>query len=143
MFRRIVVPVDLAHREALARALDVAAGLAKQYSIPIVYVGVTAETPTPVAHNPGEFAERMRDFAAEEAAKHGIAAEGRGYASHDPAIDVDAAILTAVDEVDADLVVMASHIPNLANHLWPSHGGHVAARAKASVMIVRPEGEEE
>lgn len=142
MFRRLVVPIDLAHREALTRVLAVAADLARHYAIPVTYVGVTAETPTPQAHSPGEFAAKMQAFAADEAARHGIEADGKGYASHDPAIELDTAILNALEEADADLVVMASHIPNLADHLWPSHGGHIAARAKASVLIVRPQGNE-
>ena len=37
----------------------------------------------------------------------------------------------------ADLVVMASHIPNVADHFWPSNGGSIASRADVSVMLVR------
>lgn len=137
MYSKIMVPVDLAHVDALGRALAAAADLAKHYGIPVVYVGVTAETPTPVAHNPGEFAQKMDAFAKAQAAEHGIDAEGLGYASHDPAVEIDHTLLVAAEKAEADLIVMASHIPNLADHLWPSHGGHVAARARASVLVVR------
>ena len=89
MYTKIMVPVDLTHLDALDRALTTAADLATHYKIPVVYVGVTAETPTPVAHNPGEFAQKMDAFAKAQAAKHGIAAEGLGYASHDPAIEIE------------------------------------------------------
>ncbi|MEM1044539.1 MAG: universal stress protein [Pseudomonadota bacterium] len=137
MFNRIMVPIDLAHADALGRALDTAADLARHYGIPVAYVGVTAETPTAVAHNPGEYAQKIRAFAEEQATRHGIAAEGLGYASHDPATDIDQTLLRAAEETGADLIVMASHIPGIADHFWPSHGGHMASRANASVFIVR------
>ena len=37
----------------------------------------------------------------------------------------------------ADLVVMATHVPNLTDYIWASHGGHLASHAKASVFLVR------
>ena len=140
MYTKIMVPVDLVHLDALERALRTAADLATHYKIPVVYVGVTAETPTPVAHNPGEFAQKMDAFAKSQAAEHGIDTAGVGYASHDPAVDIDKTLLAAAEQTGADLIVMASHIPNLADHLWPSHGGHVASQAHASVFVVRDTG---
>ncbi|MCA8881138.1 MAG: universal stress protein [Rhodobacteraceae bacterium] len=137
MFEKIMVPVDLAHRKSLARALETAAALGKVFDAPVVYVGVTAETPTPSGHNPKEFQAHLDDFAAEESRSHGHKAEARAFPSHDPAIDLNDTLLKAADEIGADLIVMASHIPNVADHLWPSHGGQVAKRAKASVFVVR------
>lgn len=137
MFRKIMVPVDLAHVNHLQPTLEVAADLGKHYSVPVAYVGVTAETPTAMAHNPVEFATRMEAFSAEQAKRHAIVAEGYGYPSHDPAIDLDKTLLKAIGEIGADLVVMASHIPNLADHLWPSHGGSLASHARVSVFVVR------
>ena len=141
MFSKIMVPVDLVHLDHLGRLLQVAADLARQYGAMVCYVGVTAETPTPVAHNPTEFDRKIREFAASEAAKHGIEAEGRGYPSHDPAIDINRILVNAADEIGADLIVMTSHIPNITDHLWPSHGGYVATHAKASVMVIRSQGD--
>ena len=48
-----------------------------------------------------------------------------------------AALRKAIEEVGADLVVMATHIPGAAEHLFASHGGSVAAHAKISVFLVR------
>lgn len=137
MFERIMVPVDLNHTERLTRALDAAAALAERFGATATYVGVTAETPTGLAHDPEEFDRRVKAFAEAQAQRHGHKTEGRGYPSHDPSIDLDDTLLKAADELGADLIVMASHIPNLADHLWPSHGGRVAKRAKASVFVVR------
>ena len=57
--------------------------------------------------------------------------------AHDPATEVDDALLRAIDETGADLVVMQSHIPGLVDYVWPSNGGKIAGHAKASVMVVR------
>ena len=64
MYRKLVVPVDLAHVERLGKAITTATDLASHYGIPICFVGVTAETPTEVAHTPKEFVERLEAFGA-------------------------------------------------------------------------------
>lgn len=137
MFNKIMVPVDLKHVSQLERALSVAANLSKSFSAPVVYVGVTPETPTSLAHNPKEYQAKLEAFAADQAARHGLEATAQGFPSHDPAVDLNDTLLEAVTETGADVVVMASHIPNLADHLWPSHGGQIARRAPVSVFVVR------
>ena len=137
MYSKIMVPVDLFHTDKLGKALQTAADLASHYGASVCYVAVTANTPTALAHNPAEFAERLKAFAAAQAEAHGHSAESRAYASRDPAIDLDATLLKAVDETGADLVVMASHIPGVVDHIWPSNGGTIAAHARASVLVVR------
>ncbi|PWR03497.1 universal stress protein UspA [Meridianimarinicoccus roseus] len=137
MYTHIMVPVDLAHADRLPRALETAALLGRAAQAKVTYVGVTAETPTGLGHNPDEYADRLAQFAQEQGEQHGITTAARAYASHDPAIDLNDTLLKAADDLEADCIVIASHIPNVADHLWPSHGGAVARRAKASVFVVR------
>lgn len=137
MFKRIMVPVDLAHAPRLGTALQCAADLAKLYDVPLTYVGITAATPSSVAHNPTEFEQKLKAFAQSEATKHGIDAVAHTAIVHDPTIQIEATLRRMIDETDADLVVMASHIPNVMDHFWPSNGGKLAEHAKCSVMIVR------
>lgn len=137
MFNRIMVPVDLAHVGQLDRALDCAADLARHYGATLVYVGVAAATPGSVAHTPEEFADKMAAFAASQGETAGVEAEGVALTSHDPTTDLDPTLLKAVEDTGADLVVMASHVPNLTDYIWPSNGGTVAKRAKVSVLVVR------
>lgn len=138
MFNRIMAPVDLAHTDRLRRALDCAADLAKHYDAEITYVGVTSTTPGKVAHNPEEFAGKLDAFARDEAAKHGLVAKAHSVIAHDPTTEVDDALMRATVEVDADLVVMASHVPGALDYIWPSNGGKLAEHAQCSVMVVRP-----
>ena len=39
--------------------------------------------------------------------------------------------------VGADLVIMASHVPGMLEHIFSSHGGYIAQHAKVSVFVVR------
>lgn len=137
MFHNIVVPVDLAHAESLEKALAVSADLAKHYGARVTYVSVTSAAPGKVAHTPEEFGEKLARFAAAQAETRGIEAGSHPEISHDPAIDLDKTLLKAAEALEADLIVMASHVPGLADYLWPSNGGTVAGHARASVMVVR------
>ena len=137
MFTRIVVPVDLAHTELLDKALETASDLARHYGATLTYVSVTAETPTSIARNPEEFGEKLADFARARAAADGLTIDAVPYIATDPTIDIDAILLRAAEEAGADLVVIASHKPGLADYFWGSHGGRLASHAGISVFVVR------
>ncbi len=138
MYRKIMVPVDLGHVERLDKALATAADLSRHYDIPLCYVGVAAATPGSLAHRPEEFAARLDAFAREEAARRNVADAGSAACiSHDPTTDLDATLLQAIRDTGADLVVMASHVPGLAEHLFASNAGYVAMHAEVTVMVVR------
>lgn len=137
MYTKIMVPVDLAHVERLDKALTTAADLAKHYGVSVCYVGVTAATPGQVAHNPKEYNAKLEQFGAQQASRHGIEATTRTILSHDPAVDLDQALLRALGDTGADLVVMASHVPGLAEHIFASNAGYVASHAKVSVFVIR------
>ncbi|MCA8930271.1 MAG: universal stress protein [Alphaproteobacteria bacterium] len=137
MFQKIMVPVDLAHAARMERATATAADLAKLYGAAVVYVGVTTSAPSAIAHTPQEYAGKLKSFAADQAARHGHSATSHAMVSHDPSIDLDETLMRGIDETGADLVVMASHIPNVTDHFWPSNGGRIASHAKSSVFIVR------
>jgi nucleotide-binding universal stress UspA family protein len=132
-----MVPIDLAHKDNQKRALQCGADIAKLYGAQVVYVGVTAETPGSLGHNPSEYNDKLMAFAAAEGESYGIDATSKMEISHDPTSDLDDTLLRAIDDTGADLVVMASHIPGLTDYIWPSNGGKVASHAKISVMVVR------
>ena len=137
MFRHIMIPVDLGHLDKLQKALDVAAAEAKHHGCPVTYVSVTGNTPGPQGHTPEEFKSKLADFGAAQAETHGISAHAHTVVAHDPSVDVDDKLLAAVEEIGADLVIMASHPPNVADYFWPSHGGSLASHASVSVLLVR------
>ena len=137
MFKHILVPVDLAHLGTLDRALLVAAQEARQHGARITYVSVSGTGPGAVAHNPEEFRTKLDEFARQQGEIHKIDAEALALFSNDVTTDVDDALLDAVKESDADLVIMASHKPGIAEYFWPSNGGKLASHAGTSVFLVR------
>lgn len=139
MFERIMVPVDLAHADRLGRALTVASSLARSHGSEVVYVGVTTGTPTSVAHSPEEYRGKLETFAGEAGTKGGHPARAHAIVSHDPSIDMDSKLVEAAEEIGADLVVMATHVPGIGDIFGPNHGGALARHARTSVFLVRGE----
>jgi nucleotide-binding universal stress UspA family protein len=137
MFRKIMVPVDLAHVGEIGKALDTAADLAKHFEARVDYVGVTTDTPSDVAHTPGEFRKKLEAFSAEQAREHGISTAAKPVVCADPAAELDKCLSDAGDELGTDLVVMASHHPGVMEHLVSSNAGYLAAHSDVSVFVVR------
>ena len=137
MYRKIVVPVDLAHAGRLEKALKTAADLARHYSVPVVYVGVASTVPDEVARTPAEYAGKLEAFAAAQAEAHGIEATSHPLVSADPQGDLNKLLRNTIERLGADLVVMASHAPSWLDWLLPSHGGSIAEHSDASVFVVR------
>lgn len=137
MYRKIVVPVDLAHLARLDKALGVAADLARHYGVPVVYVGVAGTVPDDVARSPQAYTAKLAAFAEEQAKTHGIEASAHALASPDPEAELNRLLRAAVEKLGADLVVMASHAPSWLDWLLPSHGGSLAEHSDASVFVVR------
>jgi nucleotide-binding universal stress UspA family protein len=132
-----MVPIDLEHADRMGKAISTACDLAKQFGAKLTFVGVASEAPGPAAHNPAEFEKKLEEFAQDNAADLADRVHSKTYVAHDPAAQIDSILLDAVKDIGADLVVMASHIPNVMNTIWPSHGGKMASHAHVSVFVIR------
>jgi nucleotide-binding universal stress UspA family protein len=134
-----MVPIDLAHVDKLEKSLTTATDLAKFYDASVCYVGVTSSAPTSVAHNLEEFEEKLNRFAEEQGRKHNIKAHARVVTTPDPVTEVDDRLVEAVSDVGADLVVMSSHVPGVADHLhlMSSNASHITKHSSVSVFVVR------
>ncbi|WP_420346490.1 universal stress protein [Pelagibius sp.] len=137
MYKKIMVPVDLGHTEKLDKALATAADLSKVYEAPVQMVAVTTTAPSAVAHNPEEFARKLADYAAAESARHGVAFAADALTSPDPAVDLDETLGREAHAIGADLIVMASHVPGLTEHVFASRAGYLASHTDISVFVVR------
>lgn len=56
---------------------------------------------------------------------------------NDVAVDLGNVLIKAAEDMGVDLIVMASHIPGLLEHIFASNAGYVASHAKCSVYVVR------
>jgi nucleotide-binding universal stress UspA family protein len=138
MFRRIMVPVDLAHAARLERALAASADLARASGAELVYVGVTGSQPGTVARTFEEFRAKLDAFARATAERLGHPnARAEAIRLHDVTVDLDRALIAKAREIDADLIVMGSHVPGALEHLIGSNAGYVASHAPISVFVVR------
>ena len=63
MFSKIMVPVDLVHKDTLAKALDVAGDMAQRYDATIDVVSVGGDLPSELGHDPKEFGGTLQEFA--------------------------------------------------------------------------------
>ncbi|MBS3743130.1 MAG: universal stress protein [Wenzhouxiangellaceae bacterium] len=139
MYKKIMVPVDLEHTEKIEKALDGAAELAKSYDLPVCYVAVMGRVPNRVAPSPEKFEAELNMFAREQGDKHGIKTECKAVPSVDVPVELDDKLLEAIDDVGADLVVMASHIPGVADklHLISSNAAYMVKHSEVSIFVVR------
>jgi nucleotide-binding universal stress UspA family protein len=137
MYTKIMVPVDLRHIEKLDKALATAADLSKHYDAPAQLVGVTSSAPSSVAHSPEEYATKLKEFAAAEGKKRGVEFGAHAITSPDPARDLDDTLGREAHDIGADLIVMGSHEPGFAEHLFSSNAGYLASHTDISVFVVR------
>ncbi len=137
MYKKIMVPVDLRHTEKLEKAIATAADLSRHYKVPAQFVGVTSSAPSSVAHNPEEYATKLQQFAAAEGKKRGVEFGAHAITSPDPTIDLDDTLGREAHDIGADLIVMGSHVPGFAEHLFSSNAGYLASHTDISVFIVR------
>jgi len=139
MYKSILVPTDLEHTEKLHKSLETAIHLAQHYGAHLCYAAVTSTAPSSVASSPEGFEEALKQFAAEQGQQHGIDTSAVTLIAHDPSVELDDKLLETIEKTGTDLVVMASHVPGLADklHILHSNAGKVATRAKVSVFVVR------
>jgi len=137
MYNTIMVPIDLAHQDKLDKAISTAADISKCYGANLHFVGVTGSALSAAAHNEAEFASKLEAFAKDQSSRLGVEAAAKAMHSNDPAIDLDATLEKAATELDADLIVMGSHVPGFMEHVISSNAGYLATHSKVSVFVVR------
>jgi len=137
MFKHIMVPVDLAEPDKVGRALSVAADLARHYGAPMTLVSVSGGLQGKVSHSHEEYGRRLAAFAEKIARAEAVEVGSLNYGVPDPSVEVDHKLMQAIDDLGADLVVMATHQPGWLDYIVNSHGGRLASHAPISVFVVR------
>jgi nucleotide-binding universal stress UspA family protein len=136
-YTHIMLPINLEHADRMGKAIETALALAVQFGAKLTFVGVTSELPGMSAQNPAEFKDKLSALAQRHGENLPQGAQSKMYVAHDPTAQIDRILLDAIQDVGADLVVMASRIPNVMNAIWPSYGGKMASHADISVFVVR------
>ena len=140
MFKRILVPVDLAETDLAKIAIESACKMVRESGGTVRLLNVMPMTPVMLAeYVPPDF-EAQQKTASEEAlaiiASECPLAPGRvtsvvrqGGIYHE--------ILEEAKNIGADLIVMSSHRPAMKTYFLGSNAGHVVRYAKCSVLVVR------
>ena len=141
MYKNILVPIDLAHRSSWRKALPVAVKQARHGDaklqvmtvVPEIDIGATA------VHYPKGFGRKIQEEAKQRLDEilqqeipqnmsvQGIVEQGSIYRE----------ILRVARDIKADLIVMASHRPELTDYLIGSNAARVVRHAQCSVLVVR------
>jgi nucleotide-binding universal stress UspA family protein len=140
MFKSILVPIDVAHRSswrvAIPQSLELARGGRGRMAVMTVVREATAMLEG--VRLPFQVEKRVEDARTQLAA---IVAEFRGVG-----IDIEQEvrfgsigheILGAARQRDVDLIVMASHRPEMLDYLIGPNAAHVALHASCSVLVLR------
>ena len=137
MYSKILLPIDLAHAGKMNKAIVTAVEVAKAHDAQLTMMGVTGEEPGAVAHDPNDYARRFEAFVDEQAKAHGISIGALEKVSVDVPAQLPRILEREAQEHGYDLIVMASHVPGLLDHVFTSNAGHVATHSTASVFVVR------
>ena len=140
MFKRILVPVDLADTDLAKAAIETAVSLSRASGGSVRLLNVLPMTPVMLAeYVPADFDAQQRQTAEEALAI--IAKESGTEPGHITTIvrqgGIYHEILEEAAAVKADLIVMTSHRPAMRTYFLGSNAGYVVRYAKCSVLVVR------
>jgi universal stress protein F len=136
MYKTILVPVDMSHLERGKSMIDVARKQGDKDS-QIILLHVIEEIPTwAAAEIPAGIMDKSRQTIHEElqeiASAASIKADVEIRSGHPYKT-----ILDKAGEVEADLIIVASHKPGLQDYFLGSTAAKVVRHAKCSVLVVR------
>ena len=140
MFKKILVPIDVSQSDSGEASFKIASGLAGKTGAKLILLNVIGDIPNLVANQlPSNYTETMEKSSAEAleevASRNGLASGSYELqTSHGQIYDK---IIEAAEKGGVDLIVIASHQPELSNYLLGSTAGKVVRHAHCSVLVVR------
>jgi nucleotide-binding universal stress UspA family protein len=140
MSRKILVPIDLEHGEHVDEVLRIAAKLAASGDAQVELLTVIEAAPVIVSQYLPESYEAMASSKAEQdlaALAAGLGAAADRWRTTVRFGGTYQEILAHAEKVGADLIVIGSHKPNVADYLLGSTAARVVRHARCSVYVVR------
>jgi len=140
VFKSILVPVDTAHRSSWQHALPQAIELAKPAGGTVTVMTVVRDIQSMLAGIQMGFqlehliaqTEKALDKIVADCRADGVPMQRRvltGSIGHE--------ILKVAKELECDLILMASHRPEMRDYLIGPNAAHVASNAPMSVLVLR------
>jgi universal stress protein F len=141
MFKKILLPIDLAEPEMTKRSIEEGVALASAFKSELRLVNVQSLVPVAfLDYVPEDFDSQIRAGIEKEITA--IAAK----INYTPELvstlvlfgPVYHKVLAEADEWGADLIILCSHRPSMARFLIGSNAQTIVRHAKCSVLVVRP-----
>ena len=141
MFARILFPVDLNEESSWQQAMPVVLRMQKTFGSELHVLTVTPEWPKGMYRLslPPDAEQRFAVSAAEglEAFVRDHIPESIPVTKHVKVGRVYRMVLDTAADIGADLIVMASHRPEMSDYLIGENASRVVRHAEASVLVVR------
>jgi nucleotide-binding universal stress UspA family protein len=141
MYQNVLIPVDLAEASSWRKALPAAIEICQASGGTLHLMTVVPDygSPAVAQYFPADFEERMIAESTKE-----LAALAAKIVPEDVTVEtlvvyggIYDKILETADELGADLVVVASHRPELKDYLLGPNAARVVRHANQSVLVVR------
>ena len=144
MYSSILVPVDLGDESLASRTFNTALDMARRYAAEVHVITVVPSYGFSIvgAGFPKDYEKQVLETARtslkafmDECGLEGLSA--KGHVAHGTIYDE---IMKAADTLQCDLIVMASHRPELKDYLLGPNAARVVRHARQSVFVVRDAG---
>lgn len=140
MYRKILVPVDLADTDLAKPAIETAVAMARDGGGSVRLINVQPMTPAMLAeYVPPDFEAQQRrsseDVLGIIAGECGLDPKRISFTVRQGGIYHE--VLEEAKDFGADLIVMSSHRPAMRTYFLGSNAGHVVRYAPCSVLVVR------
>jgi nucleotide-binding universal stress UspA family protein len=141
MYKHILLPVDLAEESSWRKALPTAVECCRAFGAELHLMTVVPDfgMSAVAQYFPEDYAERTGAEAAEQLKKLAAQQITDGIKVHHRVGHgtIYEEILRVAGEIGCDLIVMASHRPELSDYLLGPNAARVARHANCSVLVVR------
>lgn len=138
-FEKILVPVDLGQQSSWQEALPTAVDQAQHAGGELHIVTVVPEEPPQLAWLPDDYSTKMIAYAKEQLAKliETNIPKQMSAQQHVRQGTVYSEIVELAKEIDVDLIIMASHRPELKDYLLGPNAARVVRHADCPVLVLR------
>lgn len=141
MFSRILLPVDLEEESSWKKAIPAVLALRETFGSELHVLTITPEWPKGMYRLslPPDFEHKFAASAADglDTFLREHMPEGVPVTRHVKVGGVYRMILETASEVGADLIVMASHRPEMGDYLIGANASRVVRHAEVSVLVIR------
>ena len=139
MYKSIIIPIDLSHESSWRKALPVAIDQARHAGAKLHITTVVPEAPPQLPYLPEDYSSKMIAHVTKE-----LNAFVKEHIPQDFSVQhsvrqgpIYREILQLTEEIGADLIIMASHRPELKDYLLGPNAARVVRHADCSVFVVR------